>query len=271
MEVSTVQVASGLVVFLNLGLAFVVAVRLLRLWSRRGSVPERSLGTYFLASAFLGALPQIIAYGSLSDEAWSLSDFQMRLLLGMAIFGMAVGAAGVYIFTWRTFRAQQLWAGVAVGIGLSALALGFALEAIHERFALVVIPGLGHWLGWAGRTLPMLWVSIESFRYYTMLRRRLRLGLADPVLTNRFLLWAIWAAAVFLNLAADLLARVAYVVAVGTTSGEVIAESAAPIVMVTISITMVLGAISAVTLFLTFFATDGYRRWLEARSASRVD
>jgi hypothetical protein len=260
------QIASGLVVLVNLGLALVVAVRLLRLWSRGGGVPERSLGIYFLASAFLGALLLIIAYGSLVDDSLSLSDLQIRLLIGTAVFGMAVGAAGVYVFTWRTFRANSRWAGVAVGVGLSALALGFALEAIQEGFALVLFPGLGHWLGWAGRTLPMLWVAVESFRYYGLLRRRLRLGLSDPVLVNRFLLWAIWAVAVFLNLMADLVARLAYAAAAGTTSGEVVPEIAAPLVMVTVSVTMILGAVSAVTLFLTFFATEDYRRWLRARS-----
>jgi hypothetical protein len=114
----------------------------------------------------------------------------------------------------------------------------------------------------------MLWVSIEAFRYYALLRRRLRLGLADPVLTNRFLLWGIWAAAVFLNLSADPVARVAYAVSSGTSSGEVVTEIAAPIVLVTISVTMALGAVSAVTLFLTFFATRSYRRWIEGSSAS---
>jgi hypothetical protein len=116
----------------------------------------------------------------------------------------------------------------------------------------------------------MLWVSVESFRYYAMLRRRLRLGLTDPVLTNRFLLWAIWAAAVFLNLSADPVARLAYAVSAGTRGGAVVPEIAAPIVLVTISVTMVLGAVSAVTLFLTFFATEGYRRWVESGSASRT-
>ena len=37
-----------------------------------------------------------------------------------------------------------------------------------------------------------LWVFLESFRYFALLRRRRRLGLADPVITNRFLLFAIW-------------------------------------------------------------------------------
>jgi hypothetical protein len=141
---------------------------------------------------------------------------------------------------------------------------------VDDGFALALFPGLGHWLGWAGRTLPMLWVSIESFRYYLLLRRRLRLGLADPVLANRFLLWAIWAAAVFLNLSADPAARLAYAISAGMGGGELSAEIAAPIVLVTISVTMALGAVSAVTLFLTFFATESYRRWVESGSTSRT-
>ena len=52
----------------------------------------------------------------------------------------------------------------------------------------MIFPGAGHWLGWAGRTGAMLWVAIESFRYYGQQRRRLRIGLADPILSNRFLL-----------------------------------------------------------------------------------
>lgn len=259
------QLLSGLVVVINLGLALAVGVRLLRRWSG-GDVPERSLGIYFLASAFLGALAQIIAYGSLVDPSWSLSDSHIRALLCVAILGMAIGAGGVYLFTWKTFRPDQPLVGLAVGAGLAALGLGFLLEARTDGFALVLFPGPAHWLGWAGRTFVMLWVSVESFRYWILLRRRLRLGLADPVVTNRFFLWAVWAAAVFLNLSSDLVARVAYAVSAGTTQGEVVAEIAAPLVMVTIPVTMALGAISAVTLFLTFFATEGYRHWLEARS-----
>jgi len=264
-----VQVVSGLVVLLNLALALVVGIRLLRRWSRGGGVPERSLGIYFLASAFLGTVPQIIVYGSLADPSWSLPDLLIRVLLCMAIFGMAVGAVGVYIFTWSTFRPNQHWAGAAVGAGFGALAFGFLSEAMDDGFALALFPGPGHWLGWAGRTLPMLWLSIESFRYYALLRRRLRLGLADPVLTNRFLLWGIWAAAVFLNLSADPVARVAYAVSAGTGVGELVAETATPIILVTILVTMALGAVSVVTLFLTFFATRSYRRWIEASSPSR--
>jgi hypothetical protein len=37
--------------------------------------------------------------------------------------------------------------------------------------------------------------SIEALRYWSMLRRRMRLGLADAVVANRFFLWGIAAAA----------------------------------------------------------------------------
>ena len=39
-----------------------------------------------------------------------------------------------------------------------------------------------------------------------------------------------------------------------------------PIIFSTILVTMVLGAISASTLFLTFFPTEGYRRWVMRRA-----
>ena len=39
--------------------------------------------------------------------------------------------------------------------------------------------------------LSFLWTALESLTYHRMLRRRLALGLADPVVVNRFLLWAL--------------------------------------------------------------------------------
>jgi hypothetical protein len=42
-------------------------------------------------------------------------------------------------------------------------------------------------------TAGWFWASGESLHYYGMLRRRLRLGLADPVVANRFLLWGVGA------------------------------------------------------------------------------
>ncbi len=41
-----------------------------------------------------------------------------------------------------------------------------------------------------------------------------------------------------------------------------------PIVVVTVGLTSLLGALSAVTLWLTFFPTRAYIRWLEQRQSA---
>lgn len=260
-------VLAGLVTALNLVLSLVVGLRLL-VRARRGGwpAPELTLALYFLVSAFLATPPQILVYGGMGDPRLAVPEAASRMLLGFAVLAMAIGAGAIYVFTWKVFQPERGWARAIVVAGCACLALGYAIEALHEGFAPVVFAGLGHWIGWAGRTAAMLGVAFESFRYWLRLRRRLRLGLADPVVTNRFLLWAIFAAGSTLNYVADLASRSLYWWVYGTV--QPVPEQLAAMVGPTIIVTMLLGVISAVTLFLTFFPSPAYRRWIEARSAS---
>jgi hypothetical protein len=261
---------SGLVTLLNLVLCLIVGTRLLRTGLRPDRRPELALATYFLASAFLSTVCQGLAYGGLIDPDIALADRASRLVLGLGVLGMSVGGAAVCVFTWLSFRREARWARWAAAAG-SLLAIGgWTFEALHEGFAITLIPGPGHWVAWAGRTVPVVWVGAESFRYWTLLRRRLRIGLANPVVVNRFLLWGIWSAATFVNLAADLIARVLYWTLAGATD-EMAMEVVKPIVIGTMAVTMVLGVVSATTLFLTFFPTASYRRWLQSRAGLRAD
>lgn len=255
------EAASGVITLANLLLCLIVGARLLRHAARGRDLPALSLGGYFVASAFLASIPQIVAYGSLGQDSFSLSETTIRLCLAAAVALMGVGAVGIFAFTWRTFRSSSRWAASLTAAASIALVSGYALEALTDGFRLMVLPGVGHWIGWAVRTGAMLWVAIESFRYYAQQRRRLKLGLADPVIANRFLLWAIWSTTAFMNLAADLVARVVYIAIAGTAT-EVVVEVVKPIVLVTITTTSLLGVVSAVTLFLTFFSPAGYRQWL---------
>lgn len=260
-------VLAGFVTVLNLVLSLVVGLRLLAK-ARRGGwpAPELSLAVYFLVSAFLATPPQILVYGGMGDPRLAVSEPAGRALLAFAVLAMAIGAVAIYVFTWKTFRPERLWARAIVIAGCASLALGYTIEALHEGFAPVVFAGLGHWIGWAGRTAAMFGVALEAFRYWLMLRRRLRLGLADPVVANRFLLWAVWAACSTLNYVADLASRSLYWWVFGTV--QPVPAQLAAMVGPTIIVTMILGAVSAVTLFLTFFPSPTYRRWIEARSVS---
>ena len=260
-------VLAGLVTALNLVLSLVVGLRLLAK-ARRGGwpAPELSLALYFLLSAFLATPPQILVYGGMGDARLAVAEATSRALLAFAVLAMAIGSGAIYVFTWKTFQPDRGWARVIVAGGCACLALGYAIEAFHEGFAPVVFAGAGHWIGWAGRTAAMLGVSFEAFRYWLLLRRRLRLGLADAIVTNRFLLWSVWAACSTLNYVADLASRSLYWWVYGTV--QPVPAYLAAMVGPTIIVTMLLGIVSAVTLFLTFFPSPAYQRWIEARSAN---
>ena len=60
----------------------------------------------------------------------------------------------------------------------------------HGAFATSEIPWNWFWIDLAARIIRLdLWLAVEGAIYYGMMKRRLRLGLAEPLVTNRFLLW----------------------------------------------------------------------------------
>ena len=93
----------------------------------------------------------------------------------------------ICFFTWRVFRPDDPGAR-AICLGLSAiLVAAWATEGLVRGFHAGAIDGwLTVVLGLRG--LGFAWAGIESARYWLQLRRRQRLGLADPLLVNRFLL-----------------------------------------------------------------------------------
>jgi hypothetical protein len=62
---------------------------------------------------------------------------------------------------------------------------------VNGAFAGAAIPILWFCVDLAGRVGASCWLVLEGARYYGLMRLRRRLGLADPVVTNRFLLWTL--------------------------------------------------------------------------------
>jgi len=259
---------SALATLLNLTLCLIVGLRLLRAGLEPDRRPELALAIFFLGNPFLSTICQGLVYGGLADPRLALSENTSQIVLGVGILGMAVGGAAICAFISMSFWSGSPWARAAAIAGSALALLGWAFEGLHEGFRVELVPGPGHWTAWAGRTAPMVWLTVESLRYYRMLRRREALGLADPVVVNRFLLWGIFSAATFVNLAADLIAHLLYTTIAGTTT-ELVMEVLKPVLFGTMIVTMILCMISAGTLFLTFFAPERYRAWLQNRSLAR--
>ncbi|UCF41694.1 MAG: hypothetical protein JSW43_05035 [Gemmatimonadota bacterium] len=168
-------------------LYFIAGVRLLRLASRTGETPERLLGTMF---AFTGI--SFLAYQLsvvVENEAlWTPLNFIGRLLYLPAPFILT-------IFTRQVFRRDSPWASWLV-YGCAALLVagvtGSVLVGDWEGFS---VSNRWFWLEWLGYTLPYSWAGTESFIQRGQARRRMGLGLGDPFVCNRFLLWGLFGAA----------------------------------------------------------------------------
>ena len=97
------------------------------------------------------------------------------------------------VFTWKVFRPGARWARLIVGASALAAVIGFAgsyqlgIDAVGSELA------ARPWTLFlmAVATLTFAWSGAESLAYHARLRRRLALGLIEPVVVNRLLLWGI--------------------------------------------------------------------------------
>ena len=257
------QTVGGLVTGLICVLSVVIGVRLLRLGARSKG-PERWLGVYFLAASLFGTVFSCVLYMGWVDPSLSLPAAWFSPLQALHIASNGAGLFGIWIFTWRTFRPDSALARAVVTAVGATLLVTFAEIGITDRFAVHILPGANYWINFGARVSGVVWMSVESFRYGAMLRRRLRLGLADPLVANRFLLWGSWAAAVVLLNLSDPLARLWYCASAGTTT-ELIPQLARQMIVVVVGLTSAFGIVAAGCLFLTFFPTAAYRRWVRDR------
>lgn len=172
--------------FLVFALLFAPGVRLLLLARRTGEIPERFGGLYFLGAS-LGISLRIfgISVAETQPETAVLANAIGHLTL-------AGGTIAIGFFTARVFHAGSVRAErIAIALALTiatttAHALFVGADAIENSLSLIVTNGV--------RVLPTGWACFESFRYWRAMRKREALGLAEPVITNRFGLWTLWTA-----------------------------------------------------------------------------
>ena len=262
---------SAAVTLFNLVLSVAIGLRLYRVaWREGGFGPEFWLAGFFLFAAFLGAGLNISVYVGMAEPSLALNAFHGSLVLMASCFTYCVGTAGLHMFIWLTFRRDSKRARTAAAVGSLVVWIAAGVQAITEGFSVKVIPGIGYWAFQLARNAPYYWLAAESLSYYAAARRRARLGLADPLVTNRFLLLGLWAVAWAAMGLSDVIARGLYVMSSGSTT-ELRIDTAGPIILTTIAITSALGTLAAVTLALSFFPTRSYRRFIESRAAaSRV-
>ena len=229
-------------VFQLLAAAFflIVGTRLLLLSRRTGEAPEKLLGCYFVATgpAYVGwVMPMIYPLDALTDPvdlaSWALYD---------------IGVIPLVLFARVVFRPNAAWANWLAG---SCTLLLFAAMTVWiiQAHGYYTIESPWFWCQWLGYTIPCLWVSIEAFLCYVRANRRLRIGLCDSVVANRYLLFGLFGAFQTFACITDVVLVVDYAL-IETLSGEIAA------------LLGVLEMAGILTLFLVFSPPAMYRRWI---------
>jgi len=166
----------------------IVGVRLMWLSRRTGGQPERTIGfSLFMLSGL--AWPLMLVVSAPGEAAAPV----LRVALGGAGLAMGLALSGVFLFTLRVFRPGIAWARAFAGVGVG-IELGAGLAAVVRAVTLADAsalrsPATPALLLLCTAQLAYFWSAFEAFHYRALLRRRIPLGLADPLVADRVGLW----------------------------------------------------------------------------------
>jgi hypothetical protein len=244
-------------VFAGLGLSFIVvltaaiSIRLLRRAARHRELPELLIGVFFAALAI-----ELADYG---QRLLALSQFDARPIL----FCISVGS--LLLFDWLVFRPSSR---IAAAVACATLAGVLAASSLHfaaggTSVEIRLVWGLG-------RAISLGWAFGESFRYWRLMQRRLAFGTGDPIVANRFGLWAIWTGAMTVLPVAGLISRLLALANGGTEPWETGARiELTPEIAVLAGLIFSFVAIAGAALWLSFFPTRGHLARIQARTPSQ--
>lgn len=167
-----------------------IGVRLVLLSRRTGAPAERLLG-------FGVGLTGGVGYGVLIAAALvrQASGGEGSALLAWAsALGKLAHDAGVVCmlgFVVHVFRPGVVWARALAVAMTCVLWLGFAGYALGGNFSHGRPEGFWYWLEFAVIGTYPVWTAAESLAWWSRMRRRRALGLGEPLVQNRFLLWGV--------------------------------------------------------------------------------
>jgi len=168
------------------GLVYLVfGTRLLRLGLRARSAAEILLSLSFLLYSLYYVL-RIVAMACTGRP-----DFEVQLVIVARIVDNLGSVVFVFI-PLLVFRRESTWARwSAVGI---AACLTFGLAGsfwVGDLDGTEPLTNIWWWPEWLGEIATGIWIGAEGFHHYGISRRRVRLGLCEPIVGHRSLLWGL--------------------------------------------------------------------------------
>lgn len=238
-----------LAILIFTGLSALAGGRLLLLWRETRKLPE-----LLIAVLILGVGTVAVGLGSSLRLLLPQGDLREAALF-VPVIGADVGMAALCLFTWRVYRPGSRLAAATAAAIVSVMA-GLLLHAALRGSARALEADGVSLLVSAIYTGVMGWSAAEALRYWSAMRRRLRLGLADPLVTNRVLLWGVGTGTSATGIAIGALAR---------HLGGIVDYERSWVALCYAGF----GMVAAVAFWLAFKPPRAYARWV-ARSAAEI-
>jgi hypothetical protein len=241
-----VVVAQGLTGALYLLTVLIVGGRLVMLARRTKQLPELLLGGALLLGGVLG--------GPLEAASVSLRAETGNAIAGTLLLAGKIASLAALIchanFVRCVFRPRERWAWLLVAVMIACPVAALFGYSAHGAFATSEIPWSWFWIDLSARIIGSTWLAAEGAIYYGMMKRRLRLGLAEPLVTNRFLLWT--------------MAGGLSIVIMFTSVPPMFLDPVADASLLTLDLFVfsIAGVGISVLYFLTFLPPERFRRWI---------
>jgi hypothetical protein len=230
-----------------------VGLRLIWIGAHQRLGPAWSCGLGF---TFIAAVGQPLSAASGIYDS-TIGEVNHALAAAGTLF-VAAGLSSFFAFTLTVFRLRSRWGWALAAGAILALAvasfgrIGAMASAERTLAAMQVGRGWNLVLG-ALSVLCYAWLGAEGLLEWRKSRRRLALGLADPVVSNRFLMWGLFGLSTTLLSAFLLFLQIATAEGSGSLVGQ-------------LALT-VFGLLSSSAVMLAFFPPERYVARIRARAA----
>jgi hypothetical protein len=233
-----------------------LGTRLLLLSKRTRQLPEALLASHFVLCAGIGYLLLVIGHPA-AYQPGLLPARAIAPLIGAGHFLSCLGVFAGACFNRLVFRRSETWSRALVWLSALTMSAGFLGYWLNGGFSHGRFEGIWFWLFYGTYIAVAAWVMAEPLRYYGAARRRLRLGLAEPLVANRFLLWGSGSACRFVMLVAGATPPVLF--------RHIPPELFSDVTSLTLITVAFAGLGVSVTYWLTFFPSRAYVRFVTQR------
>ena len=156
-------------------------------------------------------------------------------------------------FTWLTFRPQSRAATLFFGASAGGMTAGFLGSGMVGDWPGFRSDHIWIWIENLAQIAVYGWGCVEALLYYTGARKRAALGLADPLVANKFALWGIYSGSYGI-------VQLQFIIALASPDGYTGLGQ----------LDIVLTLIGVMALWIAFFPPRFYQAWLRGASSTET-